>query len=1316
MPIVVSPKGVSLLLRCLPLPLRLPALVFALAALSLSALGCGEDAPAGDAAEKGDAMLRDAAGPRSDVPDGGSVSDGDPCAGIDCATMPDPVCVGEATLRTFTGPGSCVGGVCQFSHHDAPCTDCCYGAEVNPTGDPIGGGSGYRAVIGASQAKVAVKTAQELLAALKGSVSGDVVYVDDDAAIDLTGETKLAIPAGVILASGRGRGTSRGGLIFSDSYPYPLFVAQGAKIRLTGLRLRGPNPDVGDHHYDIIKHSGLLSTTHGDIEVDNCEIWAWGTNAISLGKGATKAKIHHNYIHHTRRAGLGYGVVLNQADALIEGNLFDACRHFIAGTGRFGTSYIARYNVILGHGNGHNFDMHGARDFDKYHTKAIWRLDEGKGGEAKDSSIGYYHALNPCTLENMDLNTSWVSGRVGTALRFDGVNDHLACGKNKSLTSSQGTVYFWMKMNALGQSADLFSLVDAVSSSALVVRVDSKNRIGLVVRSHGSDVVNSVSTAVITDTQFHHVAITQDGKGAVIYLDGKASPLSGVNSGAWSDHLILTESLIGGGAGGYFSGIFDEVRVYDRALEAGEVVAHFQGNADIAGNTIRIVHNTFRGVDQAAIIIRGRPADGAWIEDNWFYSADPARALRQVNAQGNFHVSHNYFGEKPPLGTVLPVALGHGTPQRGAAKLKVVFDGSESVSPTPGRAIAAMSWDFGEGDRASTRQVTHVFSEAGAYLVRLRASDTLGAPASQLIPIVATPAADGRYRLNFWVKDSYAGDRKGYYAKQALIDDKVVWQEDVATAQGWEHISVDVSAAVVGKDRVTVAFRLANTQAVSHEELIEIVAYWDDVALFGGDVKDGDFEKRSGWAYREVGASSWSGGYHSQVPHSGDASFMLLHPYKAACPQGSYAEASQIVGVQSKDVLGEWRFDEGAGLVARDRSMYGNDLKLVQMDSQTAWAQGVMSRAILFDGKDDYLEDANPSGSLVSAKGTLSLWVKTFVTQRTQGLFEVADAGGANALRLGLHSGGRPAVTIQRGGSLVVDVVAKAGIADGHYHHLVATQDGAQVILYVDGAVVATTGTNGIAWSQGIVPARLIVGGGASARFQGALDEVQVLATAMAPKAVSAAYDARRIVARWHFDEGQGVKAGDSGEGHHDGTLEGMNGATSWVTGKAGKALEFDGKDDYVAVGGGAGLASPQGTIELWLKTDRFDVNMDLLNLFQDGYENFLLIRRDASNRILVLIERSDKAVVSVVSGTRVRDGAFHHVAITQDGFGVRIYVDGEDAGAQGTNSDAWTGGLIPQGVWGGRGHWSYFRGVLDEIAIYARALRVDEIAAHAGL
>ncbi len=251
-------------------------------------------------------------------------------------------------------------------------SDSTFGADPNPTGNPIGGGDGYDQLV--EDYDYFVTNRAELLDALKQATIGQVVYLADTARVDLTGDRKIEIGAGVTLASGRGKPDSEGGLVSTTELEtIPLFVATGPDVRVTGLRLEGPDSMrrteqltqlLSEGRYYSVPVSRGIETFEPRLEVDNCELWGWSHGAIFLRANSTDNHIHHNYFHHNQRHGLGYGVVMDRSDALIEANLFDWCRHHISGTGRPGTSYEARYNLVLENANSHSFDMHGGRDRD----------------------------------------------------------------------------------------------------------------------------------------------------------------------------------------------------------------------------------------------------------------------------------------------------------------------------------------------------------------------------------------------------------------------------------------------------------------------------------------------------------------------------------------------------------------------------------------------------------------------------------------------------------------------------------------------------------------------------------------------------------------------------------------------------------------------------------------------------------------------------------------------------------------------------------------------------------------------------------------
>jgi hypothetical protein len=253
-----------------------------------------------------------------------------------------------------------------------------YGADAKPTSDPLGGGVGYHNIIDPRSANFTVSTRSQLMNALQNAVSGQIIYVTDNATINLTGDQNIAIPAGVTLASGRGRNESLGALIYSDANSdafetFQLFIVAGEGVRVTGLRLQGPDPERrteqmiwqdAQGRYNEIPNSFGIWSSYSHLTVDNCELFGWSYATIGLETGSHDNYIHHNFIHHNQREGLGYGVdVLKGADALVEANVFDWNRHSIAGSrGSPGASYEARYNLVLGNANSHYFDMHGGND------------------------------------------------------------------------------------------------------------------------------------------------------------------------------------------------------------------------------------------------------------------------------------------------------------------------------------------------------------------------------------------------------------------------------------------------------------------------------------------------------------------------------------------------------------------------------------------------------------------------------------------------------------------------------------------------------------------------------------------------------------------------------------------------------------------------------------------------------------------------------------------------------------------------------------------------------------------------------------------
>jgi len=231
-----------------------------------------------------------------------------------------------------------------------------FGHEANPTGDPVGGGAGYRNIL--TKGDFTVTTAEELIAALKKAQAGQVIYVPDGVTMGLTETGTLRLPGGVTLAGSRGRNGSPGALLISKHPSRAMLSTGGDRVRVTGLRFEGAY--AGAERVAISSH--FMSIVHNECQVDNCEIYNFNLSGVGVGANAMKTYIHHNYMHHIQLGGYGYAVSNGGSDTHVIANRLDYGRHVIACSGSPGCGYEAAYNWVGPNATSHQFDMHGGRD------------------------------------------------------------------------------------------------------------------------------------------------------------------------------------------------------------------------------------------------------------------------------------------------------------------------------------------------------------------------------------------------------------------------------------------------------------------------------------------------------------------------------------------------------------------------------------------------------------------------------------------------------------------------------------------------------------------------------------------------------------------------------------------------------------------------------------------------------------------------------------------------------------------------------------------------------------------------------------------
>jgi PKD repeat protein len=200
------------------------------------------------------------------------------------------------------------------------------------------------------------------------------------------------------------------------------------------------------------------------------------------------------------------------------------------------------------------------------------------------------------------------------------------------------------------------------------------------------------------------------------------------------------------------------------------------------------------------------------------------------------------------------------------------------------------------------------------------------------------------------------------------------------------------------------------------------------------------------------------------------------------------------------------------------------------------------------------------------------------------------------------------------------------------------------------------------------------------------------------------------LVGRWKFDEGTGVITEDTSGRGNIGSL--VNGAV-WTTGVTGKAIGFDGIDDYVDCGTDESLnITGSLTIAAWI------------NLRSYGQNGWGRIVDKGNNRAgySFFLEETTGAIAYVVYGgliarsnhNLIMRNRWRHVAVVYDKSAglVTFYVNGRHAGTEAYSSSPSNSAGSPL-VIGIRGYdfKRAFDGVIDQVQVYNCALSQEQIA-----
>lgn len=288
-----------------------------------------------------------------------------------------------------------------------------------------------------------------------------------------------------------------------------------------------------------------------------------------------------------------------------------------------------------------------------------WSFNEGTSTQASDFSTN----KNTGTLVN---GPTWVNGKNGKALSFDGVDSHIPLAFGVPLSSVSISV--WFKTSSTGNTNAFighqggFQPPGVGLSFVPPLWILSDGRVRGELWNGVIDPIYSV--AGYNDDKWHNVVLVGNVSTQSMYLDGVfVGSKSGPVSLSWWDNTTIGAGFVSGREGqsgwGYFSGSLDEVRMYNRALSSPEISVLYNSgfqkinssqNTKVTSGLVGLW--TFDGADLSGTLAYDRAGS-----NNGTLTNGPTRSLGRISQALSFDGVDDYL----PLGNASGLQLTTGT-------------------------------------------------------------------------------------------------------------------------------------------------------------------------------------------------------------------------------------------------------------------------------------------------------------------------------------------------------------------------------------------------------------------------------------------------------------------------------------------------------------------------------------------------------------------------------------------------------------------------------------------------------------------------------
>jgi large repetitive protein len=685
-----------------------------------------------------------------------------------------------------------------------------------------------------------------------------------------------------------------------------------------------------------------------------------------------------------------------------------------------------------------------------------WAMEEGSGTTLFD-------AAPPANNATTTGSPAWAAGTYGQALLLNGTSQYASVPDSADLDITGAiTMAAWIKPGK-ADTQDLIAKEINGVADGYQLSLAAPSSTGKVFVRFNNDPNNRVDslTSYPTNGAWVHVAATYDGSTVRMYYNGVLEA-----SRAWTGLIAPNSTPLGIGAQSnnarWFQGGIDDVRLYDRALTAGEIAALAGALTNHAPATVGDSYSTPAGT---ALTV-----------------AAPGVLANDTDADGD------------PLTAILDTPVSHGV-------LVLNADGSFGYTPAAGFSGSdSFSYRASDGTVTSpTTSVTITVTPINHPPICTSGGSSTAEDAALTGSVVCTDAENDPL--------TYAVDTGTLHGVLVLAADGGFTYTPAADYAGPDGFTFTASDGADASAPTTWAITVtpvndaptAAPQAVTVDEDVAT-----DITLAGNDV---DAEVLSYTVVNQPDHGTLIGDA-PDLTYTPDSHYAGADSFTFKANDGMVDSNVATVSIDVRSSLRAWwSLDEGTGNALGDSSTYDNDATL---SGTPGWVVGkVGPSALRFDGAQVATVPDDSSLNLTSAM-TIVAWIRPEQTG-TQDLVTKAVLGQTNGYQLTLSSPTSAAAQTR-----VFFRFNQASSADTYrinsstvypsdgatWIHVAATYDGTTMRLYINGVLEASLD----APAPAVNGLPLAIGGQSDGQrnYRGTIDDLRLYARALSPVEIQA--------------------------------------------------------------------------------------------------------------------------------------------------------------------------------------------------------------------